>query len=120
VKCRQLPLPAEFSRQGGSADRIPPPEHHEGRTRVPAAAIAQKVLKKLSEAWTGYFELRAKLREAPDKNQKPGLRRYRKNRKSRKRHFGLIPIKHLRSYAIDAKDISPRAPHEMGWQDLTV
>jgi putative transposase len=35
--------------------------------------VAQETLKKLSEAWASYFELRAKWNDAPDKNQKPGL-----------------------------------------------
>jgi putative transposase len=75
--------------------------------------IAQEVLKKLSEAWTSYFELRAKWCEAPDKNQKPGLPRYRKDRKSGERPFDLIPVKHPRSYAIDAKDISLVLPCDL-------
>ena len=74
--------------------------------------VAQETLKKLSEAWTSYFELRALWREAPDKNQKPGLPKYRKDRKSGKRPFDLIPVKHPRSYAIDAKDVSLVLPRD--------
>jgi hypothetical protein len=42
----------------------------------------------------------------PEKYQKPGLPRYRKDRNSGQRPFDLIPVKHPRSYAIDAKDVS--------------
>jgi transposase len=65
--------------------------------------IAQEVAKKLSEAWKSYFELRA-MWSAGRLKDKPGLPQYRKNRKTDERPFDLIPIKHPRSYAIDAKD----------------
>ncbi len=74
--------------------------------------VAQETLNKLSEAWKSYFKLRAKWSEAPNKNQKPGLPKYRKDRKSGKRPFDLIPVKHPRSYAIDAKDISLVLPSD--------
>ena len=66
--------------------------------------IAQETLKKLSEAWKSYFQLRSLWRADPAKNQKPGLPKYRKDRKKQMRPFDFIPIKHPRSYSLDAKD----------------
>jgi putative transposase len=66
--------------------------------------IAQEILKKLSEAWKSYFELRAKWTANPAKSQKPGLPAYRKDRKTGTRPCDFIPIKCNRAYAHDAKD----------------
>ena len=65
--------------------------------------IAQEVLKKLSEAWKSYFELRQKWTGGKLKD-KPGLPAYRKDRKTGERPFDLIPIKHSRSYSVDPRD----------------
>jgi len=70
--------------------------------------VAQETLNKLSEAWKSYFKLRAKWSEAPNKNQKPGLPKYRKDRKSGKRPFDLIPVKHPRSSIRAATPSTPR------------
>jgi len=70
--------------------------------------IAQETLKKLSEAWKSYFKLRSKWSADPAKNQKPGFPAYRKDRKNNTRPFDFIPIKHARSYSLDAKDAHSR------------
>jgi transposase len=62
--------------------------------------IAQEILKKLSEAWKAFFALRKRWAKDPAKLDKPGLPRYRKDRKSGQRPFDLIPVKHARSYSI--------------------
>jgi len=61
--------------------------------------IAQEVLKKLSKAWISYFKL---LRFYKDGKlqYKPGLPKYRKNRKTQTRPFDFIPIKSPRAYSI--------------------
>jgi putative transposase len=74
--------------------------------------VAQETLKKLSEAWRSYFALRAKWNKDPVKCQKPGLPKYRKDRKTGERPFDLIPIKSPRSYAIDAKDVHLVLPRD--------
>jgi transposase len=62
--------------------------------------IAQEVLKKLSKAWTGYFRL-MKLYKAGKPQHRPGLPRYRKDRKTKTRPFDFIPIKSPRAYSIE-------------------
>ncbi len=60
--------------------------------------IAQEVLKKLAEAWQGFFELQVRFRQGK-LTHRPGLPRYRKYRdKSYPKDF--IPIKSPRSYSI--------------------
>jgi len=75
--------------------------------------IAQEVLKKISEAWKSYFALRKVWTLDPVKNQKPGLPAYRKDRKTKARPFDFIPIKHKRSYDLDAKDAHIVLPRDL-------
>jgi transposase len=74
--------------------------------------IAQETLKKLSEAWKSYFQLRKRWSANPSVFQKPGLPAYRKNKKNGQRPFDLIPIKHPRAYAINSKDVSIVLPRD--------
>jgi len=74
--------------------------------------VAQEILKKLSEAWTSYFELRKRWVTDPAGCQKPGLPKYRKDKKTGERPFDLIPIKHPRSYALDSKDAHVVLPRD--------
>jgi putative transposase len=75
--------------------------------------IAQEVLKKLSEAWKSYWKLRKEWDKDAVKNQKPGLPSYRKDRKTNKRPTDWVPIKHSRSYNLDAKDVNIVLPKDL-------
>jgi transposase len=98
--CRQAFLAKEGVPVGSKLER---------RKQVPEyrqlpSDIAQEVLKKLSEAWSSYWKLRVKWTKNASRNQKPGLPKYRKDRRTGERPFDLIPVKHPRSYSVDPKD----------------
>ncbi|GAB7549437.1 nuclease/transposase family protein [Cupriavidus sp. 8B] len=63
--------------------------------------IAQETLKKLAEAWKSFRALRQEWKAGRLKH-KPGLPRYRKDRKlkSEQRPFDFIPIKSARTYDV--------------------
>lgn len=89
-KGNKLPSYARLCRNfKNNADYKPLPSH-----------IAQEVLKKLSKSWTGYFRL-MKLYKAGKLKHKPGLPKYRKDRKTGSRPFGFIPIKSPCAYSIE-------------------
>ena len=73
--------------------------------------IAQEVLKKVSEAWRSFFALYAAWRKDPTR-QKPSIPKYRKDRKTDTRPTDLIPVKHRRAYAFDARDVSLVQPRD--------
>ena len=74
--------------------------------------VAQEVLKKVSEAWRSYFGLRKKWAagELPDK---PGLPRYRKDRRTGEYREDFVPIKHDRSYEVAARAVSVVLPRDL-------
>ena len=74
--------------------------------------IAQEVLKKLSKSWTGYFKL-FKLYKKGQLKYKPGLPRYRKNRKTSTRPYDWIPVKSPRSYSINGNSIEITMPPDI-------
>ncbi|RKY81541.1 transposase, partial [candidate division KSB1 bacterium] len=74
--------------------------------------IAQEVLKKLSKAWTSYFRL-VKLQKSGKPMDRPGLPRYRKDRKTGKRPFDFIPIKSLRTYSLSGGIFSITLPSDL-------
>jgi transposase len=74
--------------------------------------IAQEVLKVLHEAWKSYFKLRA-LWKAGEIEDKPGLPRYRKDRKRGTRPTDWIPIKSERSYTVDSRTVSVTLPRDL-------
>jgi transposase len=74
--------------------------------------IAQEVLKKLSEAWSSYFELRKKWSRGALQD-KPGLPRYRKDRRSGEYREDLVPIKEDRSYDVAAREVSVVLPRDL-------
>jgi len=73
--------------------------------------IAQEILKKLSEAWTSFFALRARWARG-ELQDKPGLPRYRKDRRSGRAHETLIPIKSNRSYAVSSQHAALTLPRD--------
>jgi putative transposase len=83
-----------------------------GAYRALPSDVAQETLKKLSEAWGSYFEVRA-LWKAGQIETRPGLPKYRKDRTTGKRPMDLIPIKSDRSYRIDAHRISVTLPADL-------
>ena len=62
--------------------------------------IAQEGLKKLSKAWKSYFEL-LRLYKTGRLQDKPGLPKYRKDRKIGERPFNYIPIQSTRAYSLE-------------------
>ncbi len=83
---------------------------HEAYRRLPSD-IVQEVLKKLSEAWRSYFDLRKQWNNG-DLRDKPGLPRYRK-RKGGSRPDDFIPIKCGRSYALDSRTVALTLPADL-------
>ena len=81
--------------------------------------VAQEVLKKLSESWKSHFELRRKWKrgEIPDK---PGLPRYRKDRKTKEYREDFIPIKTDRSYAVESRTVTVTLPRDLRGDDVAV
>ena len=73
--------------------------------------ISQEVLKTVSEAWKSYFTLHANWTKDPT-TQKPSIPRYRKDRRTDTRPTDFIPVKHRRSYSLDAKDVSLVQPRD--------
>ena len=61
--------------------------------------IGQEVLKKLSKAWISYFKL-LKQYKAGKLKDKPGMPRYRKNRKLNTRPWDFIPVKSTMAYEV--------------------
>lgn len=74
--------------------------------------IAQEVLKKVSKAWRGYFKL-LKLYNKGQLKHKPGLPRYRKDRKTGKRPFDFIPVKSSKAYSVKNGYISLTLPSDI-------
>jgi putative transposase len=91
---------------------------HEAFRALPSD-IAQEVLKKLREAWTSYFALR-RLWKAGDLPDKPGLPRYRKDRKSGIRWTGLIPLKCGRAYRVQGRTVTMVVPQTLHCGRLVV
>lgn len=83
----------------------------EAYKRLPSD-IAQETIKKLGEAWKSFRALRAKWKEDPRTNQKPGLPKYRKDRRTGERPFDLIPLKSGRGYAIHSRTIDIVLPKD--------
>jgi hypothetical protein len=83
---------------------------HEAYRELPSD-VAQEVLKKMSEAWKSYFELRGKWQRG-ELTDKPGLPRYRKHRNG-SRPTGYIPIKCGRSYAVNARIAAVPLPADL-------
>ena len=82
---------------------------HETYAALPSD-VALEVLKKLSEAWKGYWELRA-LWKAKKLPQKPGLPRYRKH-KDGTRPTDSVPVKCARS-RLDAHRFALTLPADL-------
>jgi transposase len=86
-------------------------QDHDAYRALPSD-IAQEVLKVLLEAWKSYFKLRA-MWKAGDLEDKPGLPKYRKNRKSGMRPTDWIPIKSERSYTVESRTVSVTLPRDL-------
>lgn len=77
--------------------------------------VAQEVLKYLAKAWKSYFALRENW-QSGNLRDKPGLPKYRKNRKTGKRPTDWIPVKSPRAYAIDAQRVALTLPADLRTQ----
>ena len=77
--------------------------------------VAQEVLKYLAKAWKSYFALRENW-QSGELRDKPGLPKYRKNRRTGKRPTDWIPVKSPRAYAIDAQRIALTLPADLRTQ----
>jgi transposase len=74
--------------------------------------VAQESLKKLSEAWKSYFQLRKKWTKDSVTNQKPGLPAYRKDKRTKQRPFGFVPVKCTRGYSVSHASASLVLPSD--------
>ncbi|MBX6423429.1 RNA-guided endonuclease TnpB family protein [Thermosulfurimonas sp. F29] len=74
--------------------------------------IAQEVLKKLRQAWTSFFRLKA-LYAMGKISEKPSPPRYRKDRTTGKRFSDWIPVKSARAYAVDGDWFHLTLPADM-------
>ncbi|MBI5389741.1 transposase [Candidatus Woesearchaeota archaeon] len=74
--------------------------------------IAQEVLKKLSNAWAGYFRL-LKLYKSGKLKYKPGPPKYRKDRKTGNRPFDFIPIKSTGAFSIENSSLNITLPADI-------
>lgn len=74
--------------------------------------IGQEVLKKLAKAWTSYFRLR-KLHSAGKLVHKPGMPRYRKNRKTGTRPWDYIPVKSTAAYEVKSSTLRIAVPADI-------
>ena len=84
---------------------------HEDYRALPSH-IAQEVFKKLAKAWKSYFRLR-RLYEKGELQHKPGLPRYRKDRKTDKRPCDFIPIKSTSAYSIKDNHLHLTLPKDL-------
>jgi transposase len=114
--CRQgffvgekIPSSFDFNRafQGHDAYRVLPVD------------IAQEVLQVLREAWSSYFVLRARWKAGKLKD-KPGLPKYRKDRKTGQRPTDWIPIKCDRSYRVESRTVAVTLPRDLRGQGRLV
>jgi putative transposase len=80
--------------------------------RLLPSDVAQEVFKKLAEAWKSYFRLRQKWKNG-EMQDKPGLPRYRKDRRTGHYCEDFIPIKTGRSYDVAAHELSVTLPHDL-------
>lgn len=74
--------------------------------------VAQEALTKLAEAWASYWKLRKKWADG-ELEDKPGLPRYRKDRKTGEYREDFIPIKKPRSYSVDPETVSVTLPYDL-------
>ena len=81
--------------------------------------IAQETLKKLSEAWKSYFQLRKRW-QAGQLADKPGLPRYRKDRQTGERPTDLIPIKCDRSYRVSGRTVEVTVPRDVSTRRMVM
>ena len=91
---------------------------HEAFRTLPSD-IAQETLKKLAEAWKSYFALRKRWK-AGGLEDKPGLPKYRKDRKTGERPTDYIPIKCDRSYRVNAWEVEVTAPKDISLKRLSI
>ena len=108
-QCRQLFLAGDKVPSYNALDRAF--RGHETFRLLPSD-IAQETLKKLTEAWKSFFELR-KLWSAGGLKDKPGLPKYRKDRKTGERPTDYIPVKCGRSYRVNGRTIEVTMPKDV-------
>jgi len=86
-------------------------QDHDAYRALPSD-VAQEVLKVLREAWSSYFALRV-LWKAGKLKDKPGLPKYRKDRKTGKRLTDWIPLKCDRAYRVESRTVSVTLPRDL-------
>lgn len=69
-------------------------------------------MKKLAKSWESFFRLR-KLHSAGKLAYKPGMPRYRKDRKTGKRPWDFIPVKSMAAFGIDGNTLCLAAPRDI-------
>ena len=74
--------------------------------------IGQEVLKKLSKSWISFFALRRSFANGEIK-YKPGMPKYRKDRKTGGRPWDYIPVKSTLAYAVKGSVIHLAAPGDL-------
>lgn len=114
--CRQLFIAGDKMPSYNSLDGVF--RSHNAFRALPSD-IAQETLKKLAEAWKSFFALR-KLYNSGGLNDKPGLPKYRKDRKTGMRLTDFIPIKCDRSYRVNAWTIEVTMPKDISKSRLVM
>lgn len=87
--------------------------------RMLPSDIAQETLKTLSEAWTSFFALRKRW-YAGALAERPGLPKYRKDRRTGQRFTDYVPIKCDRSYRVNGRTVELTVPKDINPSRLCV